>query len=218
MRIRLRDLLIYVAAWACCGASPARAGQETAPKDPMGDMGLSYQLPSGWAAVESKPTSQVVKTQPPQAPVTEEQRKGTACIQVGLTARHGDPVSTLVVLMLPYGCFGQAMNGKDLGGFGSGAAEGLSEAFDTVEPIYGAYTLGSHSIWIERAKGNLKGRPENRYTVEIACGLLKKGAACWMTMAADGESLKAFEQAPVMLDGEEAVPLVPANAFEIRPS
>jgi hypothetical protein len=183
----------------------------------MGDMGLGYQLPSGWAAAETKPSSPVVKTQPPQAPVTEEQKKGTACIQVGLTARHGDPASTLVVVLLPFDCFGQTMSGNDLAGFGSGATEGLREAFDIAEPVYGAYTLGSHSIWIERAKGNPKGHAEIRYTVEIACSLLKKGAACWMAMAADEESLKAFERAPVTLDGEDAVALVPGNAFDEKP-
>jgi len=217
MRLRTRNLLFHAAAVVFCAASPGLIAQEPTPKDPMGDMGLRYQLPRGWTAVETKPSSPVMKTQPPQAPVTEEQKKGTACTQVGLTARHGGPASTLVVVLLPFDCFGQTMSGNDMAAFGAGAAEGLREAFDIAEPVYGAYTLGAHSIWIERAKGNPKGHAETRYTVEIACGLLKKGAACWMTMAADAESLKAFEQAPVTLDGEDAVPLVPGNAFDAKP-
>ena len=218
MRVSKGELLVCAAAAFSWGACSGFAAQEFTPKDPMSAMGLSYKLPPGWAAVETKQSSPVVKTQPPQAPVTEEQRKGTACIEAGLTARHGEPASTLVVVLLPFKCFGQRLNGNDLAGFGAGAAEGLKEAFDIAEPVYGAYTLGSHRIWIERARGNPKGHAAIRYTVEIACGLLKKGAACWMTTAADEDSLKAFEQAPVKLDEEDAVPLVPANAFDAKPS
>jgi hypothetical protein len=134
------------------------------------------------------------------------------------TAHHGDPVSVIVVVVLPFDCYGQTMAADDLPGFGSGAAEGLKQAFDIFEPVYGSYSLGSHPFWIERAKGNPKGRPEAQYTVEIACTILKKGAACWMTMAADEPSLLAFEHSLVTLDGEASTPLVPATAFAKAPS
>jgi hypothetical protein len=80
------------------------------------------------------------------------------------------------------------------------------------------YALGTHRLWIERAKGSLKGHLETQYTVEIACSMLKKGAACWMTMAADEASLRAFERGRVTLDGEAAAPLVPSTAFDKAPS
>ena len=80
-------------------------------------------------------------------------------------------------------------------------------------PVEGNYTLGSHEVWIERAKGTPKGHPENPFTFEIACTVLAKGAACWMTMAADWPSLRAFERAPVTLDGEVSPALVPRHSF-----
>jgi hypothetical protein len=38
-----------------------------------------------------------------------------------------------------------------------------------------------------------------------------------MAMAADEPSLHAFEQMPVELDGDGAMPLVPASAFDKAP-
>jgi hypothetical protein len=48
--------------------------------------------------------------------------------------------------------------------------------------------------------------------------LLKKGAVCWMTMAADAESLKAFEQQAVTLEGDAFSALVPAGYVDLAPS
>jgi hypothetical protein len=154
----------------------------------------------------------------PQRPADEIPVKGTACIRVPVTAEHGDPTSVIVVVELPFSCYGQPMSEQDLAGFGLGAAEGLKQDFDLIDPVFGLYELGSHHLWIERAKGAIKGQPQTQYTMEIACSMLRKGAACWMTMAADGESLHAFENGPVTLDDDAATPLVPANAFEKPPS
>jgi hypothetical protein len=78
--------------------------------------------------------------------------------------------------------------------------------------------LGSHSLWIERAKGNPKGHPEMPYTLEIACSLLKKAAVCWMTVAGDAQALKEFEGTAVVLDGDSYSGLVPATAFDKKPA
>jgi hypothetical protein len=199
-------------------ACTALFAQAPAPKDLAGDLGFTYDLPSDWTVVEAKPSSPEVKTAPAQAPATEEQRKGTACIQVALTAMHGTPSSVVVVVALPFDCYGQTMSDQDLKGFGSGAADGLKQAFDIIQPVYGSYSLGSHHLWIERAKGNPKGKPEDQYTMEITCSMLKKGAACWMAMAADDASLHAFERGRVTLDGEAATQLVPSTAFNQAPS
>jgi hypothetical protein len=197
---------------------PALAGQAPAPQDLAGEIGFTYDLPPEWTVVKAKPSSHVVDTEPAQAPATELQKKGTACIQVALTATHGKPSSVVVIVALPFDCYGQTMSEQDLEGFGSGAAEGLKQDFDLLNPVFGAYSLGSHHLWIERAKGNPKGRTETQYTVEIACSMLKKGAACWMALAADEASLRAFESGRVTMDGEPATPLVPATAFEKAPS
>jgi hypothetical protein len=123
----------------------------------------------------------------------------------------------VVVVALPFECFGQTMTEKDLPGFASGASEGLKNTFDISSPVYGAYTLGSHSMWAERAIGTVKDHPEIKYTVETVCGVLKKGAVCWMTAAADDAGLQAFEQGSVTLDGEAASVLVPATGFDKKP-
>ncbi len=130
-----------------------------------------------------------------------------------MTARHGNPASVVVVVALPFSCYGQTMTASDLENFGEGAAEGMKQTFDVTGPLQSTYSLGSHTVWIERAKGTPKNHTESSFTFEIACAVLEKGAACWMTMAADAGSLKAFEQGTVSLDGETPRALVPANVF-----
>ncbi len=139
--------------------------------------------------------------------------KGDACVQVALTAKHGDPASVIVVMVLPFACYGQTMTAADLASLGEGASEGMKQTFVLSDPATATYTLGGHSMWIERAPGASKDHVERPYTFEIACTVLQKGAACWLTMAADSASLQAFEQAKVSLDGEPAAALVPTNIF-----
>jgi hypothetical protein len=134
-----------------------------------------------------------------------------------LTAKHGAPASAVVVTALPFVCYGQTMTPSNLANFGDGAAEGLKQTFDVTGPVEGRYTLGSHPFWIERARGTPKGHPGDHYIFETACTILAKGAVCWTTMAADWQSLRAFEHAPVTLDGESSAELVPANAFLPEP-
>jgi hypothetical protein len=55
------------------------------------------------------------------------------------------------------------------------------------------------------------------YTVETVCSVLKKGAVCWMAMAADKAGLQTFENGAVTLDGEVPAALVPATAFQKKP-
>lgn len=196
------------------------AGQ-TPPPNPaphVSSLGYTYLLPKDWEVVNSNTTLPGVKEQAQQNATSDEEKKGVACVQISMTARHGDPASVVAVVELPFSCFGQSMSPKDLPGFAQGASEGVKQSFDVADPEYGDYALGGHSMWIERAKATPKGHPEVPYTVEIACTLLQKGAACWMTMAADEDSLHAFEHAPVALEEESPTALVPANAFEKKPS
>ncbi len=165
-----------------------------------------------------KPSLPVMQEQQQKDATSEEEKKGINCIQMALTARHGDPASVVVAVGLPFDCFGQQMTEKDLPGFAQGAAEGLTKTFDITDPVYGGYSLGTHITWIERSQGALKGHPETVYTVETVCTILKKGAVCWMAMAADKDALQVFENGAVTLDGDAQPALVPANAFDKKPS
>ncbi|MGO8932976.1 MAG: hypothetical protein ACLPLZ_12830 [Terracidiphilus sp.] len=173
------------------------------------DVGFSYSLPADWESVATPPVEKIVTPYPTLA----APKKGDACVEVALTAKHGTPASVVVVLALPFACYGQTMTASDLASFGGGAAGGMKQTFEITEPVEANYSLGSHTLWIERAKGTPKHRPENPFTFEIACTVLTKGAACWMTMAADAAALESFEQGTVSLEGDAPAALVPATAF-----
>lgn len=194
------------------------AQAQTAPQVQTSGLGFTYTLPSDWQVLSAASTLSSVKEQAQQNAVSDEEKKGVACVQVALTARRGDPASVLVIVQLPFDCFGQSMSAKDLPGFAQGAAEGIKQNLDLSNPVNASYSLGSHSVWVERSKGAPKGYPESTYTVEIACTVLKKGAVCWMTMAASDDALKELESSPVELEGEKQTALVPANAFEKKPA
>lgn len=173
------------------------------------DIGFNYRLPSDWEFVAPPPAPKVTVPFPDALGA----KKGDACVEVVLTARHGTPASVVVVMALPFACYGQPMKPGDLANFGSGAAEGLKQTFDVSEAVQGNYALGSHAVWIERAKGTPKGHAEKPFTFEIACTVLARGAACWMTMATDWPNLRDFQRSPVTLDGESFAELVPKHSF-----
>ena len=182
------------------------------------ELGFGYSVPSDWEVVDAQATLPAAKAQADQSATSDDEKKGLACVQIALTARHGDPTSVMVEVALPFACFGKELTDKDLPGFAQGASEGLKQSFDIGEPVYGSYQLGTHGMWIERAKGAPKGHPELPYSVEIACSLLKKAAVCWMAMAADDAALHTFEHGAVTLDGEAPMALVPLTAFDKKPS
>jgi hypothetical protein len=201
-----------------CGASLMAQAPAPLAEVHASPLGFSYSLPNDWDVVDTQPTLPEVKKQQSQSASSDEEKKGIQCVQLALTARHGDPASVVVVVGLPFACFGQQMTEKDLPGFAQGASQGIERSFTVSDPVYGTYTLGSHSFWIERAKGAVIGHPEAKYTVEIACSLLQNGAVCWMTMASNSTDLKTFERGNVTLDGDKSDALVPATAFGRKPS
>ncbi len=188
--------------------APAPAATQPAQVDDS-DVGFNYKLPADWEFVAPPPAPKVTVPFPDAVGV----KKGDACVEVVLTATHGTPASVVVVTALPFACYGQSMKLGELANFGDGAAEGLKQTFDVTDPVQGNYALGSHAIWIERAKGTPKGHPENPFTFEIACTVLAKGAVCWMTMATDWPNLRDFQRSPVTLDGDTFAALVPPHAF-----
>lgn len=169
-------------------------------------IGFSSSLPADWQGMATVQGKFDIPYPTAVAP-----RKGDTCVEVDMTARHGGSGSVVVVVALPFDCYGQTMSADDLANFGMGAAEGLKQTFAIVNEVQGKYSLGNHAIWIERADGTPKHRPENPYTFEIACTVLGKGAACWMTMAVDAASLRDFEQQAVTLEGDSFDALVPAG-------
>jgi hypothetical protein len=181
------------------------------------DLGFTYHLPAGWDAIDAQSTLPEVKKRQMESAKTEEEKKEIACVQVPVSARRTAPPSFLAAMALPFDCIGQIMTEKDLPGFAEGSSEGPRAIFDFGDPVYGTYSMGSHSIWIERAKGNPKGHPEMPYTLEIACSLLKNAAVCWMTVAGDDQALKEFEGTAVTLDGDAFAQLVPSTAFDKKP-
>ena len=182
------------------------------------DFGFTYRLPQTWDAIDAQSTLPEIKRQQAATAKSDEEKKEIACVQIPISARQASPPSFLAVMALPFDCFGQVMTAKDLPGFAEGSSEGPRKFFDFADPIYGTYALGSHDLWIERAKGNPKGHPEMPYTLEIACSLLKKAAVCWMTVAGNDQALKEFEGTAVVLDGDFYSGLVPATAFDKKPA
>ncbi|MGD0914029.1 MAG: hypothetical protein ABR928_19230 [Terracidiphilus sp.] len=177
-------------------------------------LGFSYTIPGDWEVVDSQASLPDVKDKAAQSDTSEAEKKGVGCTQMGLTARHGGPISVIVQVALPFDCFGQRLTQADLPGFGAGAAEGLKQNFDISDPLVATYMLGSYPLWAERVHGTPKGQPDKHYTIEISCALLSKAAVCWLTMAADSNSLAIFENGAVTLDDDPPVALVPAGTFK----
>ena len=209
MRLAVAASFLVLARAVLSAQAPAQASYIYS--DPVG---FSYAVPADWEVVDARASLPQLKEKASQAAAGETEKKGVACVQVGLTARHGDPASVIVVETLPFDCFGQQLTQDDLPEFGTGAFEGLKQNFDLVNPEQSAYALGSHHLWIERAQGAPKGQPGKRYTVELACGLLTKAAVCWMAMASDAAALAVFEQSAVTLDSDPPTALVPATVFK----
>ncbi len=211
------SLRLSAAIWVFCSASLLAQSPTPTSETHTSPLGFSYSLPNDWEVIDAQPTLPEMKKQQSQSASSDEERKGLECVQIALTARHGQPGSAVVVIALPFACFGHQMTEKDLPGFAQGASQGIKRTFVISQPVFGEYVLGTHSLWIERAGGAVIGHPEAKYTVEIACSLLTKAAACWMTMAADSTGLETFEHGEVTLDNDAPVPLVPATAFDKKP-
>ena len=197
----MRDHLAAVLLTLACSQLPAQAPAAVpgAPashtySDPLG---FSYAIPADWQVMDSKPTLPDVKEEATMSPSSQNEKKGAACSQLGLTARHGDPGSVIVQVALPFDCFGRQLTQDDIPGFGAGATEGLKHNFEFSNPQATTYMLGTHHLWAERAQGTPTGQPDRHYTIEISCALLSRVAVCWTTMAADAASLAVFESGAV---------------------
>ncbi len=219
----LMKALLITALLVLCGTpllaqAPANAPATASSRTYSNAVGFSYSFPADWEVVDMSSTLPVAQQQAQQSATSDVEKRGAACTQIALSARHGSPTSTVVAVVLPFSCLGAEMTEKDLPGMGSGAMEGIQQNFDLAEPVYGVYSLGSHRVWIERAKGTLKDHPEIQFTVETVCSIAKRGAVCWMAITADDAALQTFEHGTVKLGSEAPTSLVPTDAFVKKPS
>ena len=178
-----------------------------------GDFTFSY--PADWEVVDMKPMMPVQRLKAEQEAKSEMEKKGAGCADVQLTIRHGDPASVVLIMFLEYKCLGLELKESDLGSTGAGIATGLTKSFNVKDPKYGAYTLGKHAFWIERADGTPMNHPEHEYKLETTCTLLKKGLVCWLAMAGTADTIPTFEASKVSLEGDFPVALVPDSAFAL---
>jgi hypothetical protein len=215
MKASLYCAILSICATQLLAQKPAAA---PATQTHSSEIGFSYTLPTDWEVVDMSQSLAAEQQKAQQTAGSDAEKRGVACIQIALTAHHGSPGSMVVAVQLPLACVGAEMTDKDIPGFGTGAAQGIEQGFDVGDPVAGSYSLGSHNVWISRARGFPKGHPELAYTVETVCSLVKKGAVCWMALAADDAALATFEHGLVTLDGEKPVALVPADAFQKKPS
>lgn len=180
------------------------------------EMGFSYSLPADWTMVDTRPVQTEAKRQAEKDAGSEGEKSAEACVETPLRATHGNPGSSIGIVVVSFDCYGQQFESSGLAGFGKGFAEGMKKGWNLADPVYGTYTLGSHSLWIEHADGSLVTHPEVKRTMEMVCSFLKKAAVCWVSFTEDEADLRAFEHGQVTLDGEAPKALVPANAFATK--
>lgn len=196
--------LVFFAVPLHAQASPAAGSSQ---------LGFSYKLPEDWTVVPEHSALPAAKHNAEQTAKNPGEVLSVACAQPVLSAKHGKPASVIVVVALPFACYGQPIEAKSLSRFAVGVSDGLKQNFEISDPVYGNYTLGTHQFWIERAIGIPLNHPKSEYTLEISCSVLKKSAVCWMAIAADADGLRDFEDSVVTLDEEPPLVLVPIDAF-----
>jgi hypothetical protein len=182
-------------------------------KDDAGASFFSYTYPSDWITIDSKPIMPALRMKVEDGDSSAMEKKGVDCTQVPLLLRSPQVGSSIVVVALPYACIGPVVTENDLPGAALGVSEGMKKNFDIADAAYGAYKLGKHGFWVERAHGTSKSHPETSLTLEIACTMLKKAMVCWMGFSKDQEALQVFESGQTSLEGDPPLALVPATAF-----
>ena len=191
----------------------------SAPKAPVvftSDSGFTFTYPADWEVVDTKPMLPVEKLKAQEGAKSDLEKRGADCTQMPLMIRHGMPRTVILIMVLDYSCVGNAVNANDLASAGSGVAKGLTKNYEINDPAYGAYRLGTHNFWIERAQGTSHSHPDKTYSLETACTMLKKSMVCWFALAPDIESLSTLETGAVSIEGESSAVLVPASTFKSK--
>ena len=181
------------------------------------DIGFSYSLPLDWKIINTKPKFLLLKERATTESKTDSEKKYNSCAEIDLMAQNGNPASVIEVTTLSFACYGEVLKDVDLPVFASARAWSFSESFGISDTALREYKIGTHSVWIERARGISIAHPEVRVTLETVCSFLRKSAVCWRIIAANQASLDTFERGAVTLEGESSLALVPAEARELHP-
>jgi len=226
MKTRIFAAFLVLCAATLAAQAPATPDNTFAPIPPpppvsgalthTSDLGFSYSIPPDWEILDAKPMLPAV-LQKAARDYGNEAAKMAACIQVPLTAHHGNPPSIIAVVGMSFDCIGHSYSATDLPGVASNISGDLKKGVTVNNPVNNTYTLGTHSMWIERASGTLTDHPEIKRTMETVCSVLQKGVVCWVVLAADDDALQTFEQGTVVLDTDAATALVPADALQKKP-
>lgn len=206
----MRSLICAFAAFLSCIPLAAQAAPDQVQTS---DIGFSYSVPSDWTIQITPAQVAAAREKAAQQATSADEKKGANCTQVELAARHGSPSSVIVVVSLPYSCYGQSFTQTDLPTFGKGVSQGIASSFTLGPEQTATYTLGTHKLWVDRAPGSPKDDPTQHYTIEVSCVLLNKGAVCWMAMAVDSSALAVFEHGAVTLENDPPASLVPAGVL-----
>lgn len=186
-------------------------------KDDAGLSYFSYTYPSNWEVVDSKPVMPAVRLKVEEGATSESEKKGAECAQLALLLREQTLKSSIVVVALPFACVGPVINESDLPAVAAGVSEGVKKGFDISDPVYGAYKLGKHNFWAERAQATSKSHPELTFTLETACTMLKKAMVCWMGFARNQDAINVLESGQTSLESDPPSTLVPSSAFKSNP-
>ncbi len=204
-----------------CAQAPAAATKKGAanPTQQLGsdELGFSYSLPADWTVEDTRPSVPKAQQQAAVNAQSDSEMRAVNCMEAPFKARHSNGASSVVIVALPFDCFGQHYTDADLPAFASSIADSLKKGWKISDPVFGTYSLGAHTLWIERASGSLLDHPDDLKTLELVCSMLKNDAVCWMGFVAGEADLKTFEQGAVSLDGQPNPALVPASAFAKKP-
>ncbi|MGA3160267.1 MAG: hypothetical protein ABSC77_03545 [Terracidiphilus sp.] len=227
MKTRIFAALLFLCAATLAAQTPATPDNALVPIPPppspsdtlthSSDLGFSYSIPADWEVVETTKPMLPEAAQQVARNFGNEAAKMAACLQLPLTAHHGNPPSTIAVAGLFFDCVGHTYTTQDLPSVASDVSDNLKNNLQIANPVSSTYTLGTHSVWIQRVSGSLIGHPEINRTMETVCSTLKKGVVCWMILATDNDALQTFENGMVTLDDDAATALVPANTLQTKP-
>ena len=177
------------------------------------EMGFSFTYPSDWEVMNMQTTLPEIRKKIEDESTSKEEKQGAECVQISMLIRHGSPASVIEAIVLPSDCVGTQYKDSDIANIGQGMAQGINSSINAQNPVFGSYKIGTHHIWILREQGTFKSRPEVNMTVEVLCGVLKKGVVCWAGFITNDDALKIFENSIVTLDGESPARIVSPDAF-----
>jgi len=104
MKAYLLTALLVLCGATLLAQAPADAPATAAPRTYSNDVGLVTASQPDWDVVDMSATLPAAQQQAQQSATTEDEKRGAACTQIALSARHGSPASTVVAVVLPFSC------------------------------------------------------------------------------------------------------------------